>query len=55
VYSVQRVGTNTNNLTASKPVTICSWASAGGKTGICPPLEIEIKGQKFLEILKSAA
>jgi len=27
----------------------------GGQNGHLPPLEIEIKGQKFLEILKSAA
>jgi len=31
-----------------------SWASAGGKTGICLPLEIGTKNQKFLEKLKSA-
>ena len=27
----------------------------GGQNGHFPPLEIEIKGQKFLEILKSSA
>ena len=32
-----------------------TWASAGGKTGICPPLEIGTKNQKFLEHLKLAA
>jgi len=26
-----------------------AWASAGGKTGICPPLEIGIMNQFFLE------
>jgi len=30
-----------------------TWASAGGETDICPPLEIETKKQKFLENVKS--
>jgi len=32
-----------------------SWASAGGGKKSIFPLEIEIKDQKFVEILKSAA
>jgi len=31
------------------------WASLGGKTGICSPLEIGNKNKNFLEIMKAVA